>query len=90
MDRLPSIKQIRSISNTSGCCDVLVRRPIPLRDKTLAGTKVMNCSGGELPNLTTFRSNVSDDKWHHRLLGALLLAPVIIFFGFMILAALFR
>ena len=86
MERLPTIKQLRSPDNTEGCYQVKVRRPVPLRDKPLEGIKKMSCPGGAIPGVTLERLSLS-----HRsssdlvstliLIAILILPPILLAIG---------
>ena len=82
MERLPSIKTLRSPDNTEGCYEVLVRRPVPSREKPLEGIKKMSCPGGAIPGVTLERSSLdyrSRPDWASTLiLIAILIVPPIL------------
>jgi hypothetical protein len=88
MERLPSIKQLRSPDNTEGCYEVLVRRPVPRREKPLDGTKKLSCPGGEMPGVTLERSSLDYRSRSDRPSALILLGLFSLFIAFMVLLAL--
>ena len=88
MSRLISIKRLRSPGNIEGCYEVFVHRPIPKREKALAGTKKMNFPSEKIDIYAMQQQARGSDKMHHRLVQALLFAPVFIMIIFLILVAL--
>ena len=77
MERLPSIKRLRSPDNTEGCYEVMVRRPVPRREKPLEGTKKLSCPGGAIPGVILERSSLdfrSRPDWASTLILVVVLA----------------
>jgi hypothetical protein len=77
MERLPSIKTLRSPDNTEGCYEVLVRRPVPRREKPLEGTKKLSCPGGAITGVALVHMSHSHES-RSDLASALLLVVILV------------
>lgn len=82
MERLPSIKRLRSPDNTEGCYEVMVRRPVPRREKPLDGIKKLSCPGGEIPGVTLARARLDfrsrSDRASALILFVILATPAVL------------